>query len=75
MERAGLLLTGVLPGQDGLPDAQSPLVVARSEVVQGPLADLAGLAVAEPGAGAAAHSSKARAVSSPMWAASWYACP
>ncbi len=47
------LLTGVLPGQDRLPDAQGPLVVARREVVQGPLADLAGLAVAEPGAGAA----------------------
>lgn len=53
-ERAGrLLLAGLLAVQDGLPGAQGPPVVARREVEQGALADLAGLAVAEPGAGAA----------------------
>ncbi len=49
----GFLLARLLAGQDGLPGAQRPLVVTGREVVQGAFADLAGLAVAERGAGAA----------------------
>lgn len=48
-----LLLAGLLARQDRLPHAQRPRVVARGQVVAGALADLAGLAVAEPGTGAA----------------------